>query len=155
MQLWLIRHGECDSFSSDPAGPALTIGGLSDVEAMATRLAGMAIRPRRLFCSPMLRARQSAVPFAALWDVAPEIADWLLPETGVAKLLSQLQECGENSVALVGHMPSLGLLLAALIWGLPLREAALPRAAAAHLEVSAWEPGAGRLEWFYTPEENR
>jgi phosphohistidine phosphatase SixA len=155
MQLWLIRHGECDSFSADPAGPALTIGGLSDVEAMATRLAGMQSHPRRLFCSPMLRARQSAVPFAALWDLAPEIAEWLLPETGVAKLLSHIQESGEESLALVGHMPSLGLLLAGLIWGLPLREVALPRAAVAYLEVTAWEPGAGRLEWLYTPEENR
>ena len=155
MRLWLIRHGECDSFSSDPAGPSLTIGGLSDVEAMAVRLGGMEFRAQRLFCSPLLRARQSAVPFAALWDLAPEIADWLLPETSAPSLLTRLQECGEKSVALVGHMPSLGLLLAALLWGLPLREAALPRAAVAHLEVSAWEPGAGHLEWFYTPEENR
>ncbi|HKY63001.1 MAG TPA: histidine phosphatase family protein [bacterium] len=155
MRLWLIRHGECDSFSSDPAGPALTSAGLADVESMATRMAGMESRPRRLFCSPLLRARQSAVPFAALWDLAPEIADWLLPETGVAQLLAQLQASGEESVALVGHMPSLGLLLAALIWGLPLREAVVPRAAVAFLEVSAWEPGGGRLEWLRNPEENR
>lgn len=154
MHLWLIRHGECASFSSDLAGPALTLSGLADIEAMATRISGMDLRPQRLFCSPLLRTRQSAVPFAALWDLAPEIADWLTPESGVPKLLAQIQESGEKSLALVGHMPSLGLLLAALIWGLPLREAVLPRAGVAYLEVSAWEPGGGRLEWLYSPEEN-
>lgn len=154
MQLWLIRHGECDSFSSDLAGPPLTLNGLADIESMTTRIAGMDSRPRRLFCSPLLRARQSAVPFAALWDLAPEIVDWLLPETEISKILSQLKASGEESLALVGHMPSLGLLLAALIWGLPLREAVLPRAGTAYLQATAWEPGAGRLEWLYTPEEN-
>ena len=155
MQLWLIRHGECDASSADPAGPALTLGGLADVEAMATRLAGMESRPRRLFCSPLLRARQSAVPFAALWDLAPEIAEWLVPESEVSKLFSEIRSIGEDSLALVGHMPSLGLLLAALIWGLPLRQASLPRAGVAFLEVSAWEPGGGRLEWMHNPEEQR
>jgi phosphohistidine phosphatase len=155
MRLWLIRHGECGSFSMDPAGPALTLGGLGDVEAMATRIGGMDARPRRLFCSPLLRARQSAVPFAALWDLAPEVAEWLLPEAGVSQLFAQLKASGEESLALVGHMPSLGMLLAALIWGLPPREATVPRAGVAYLDVSTWEPGAGRLEWLYTPEENR
>jgi len=132
----------------------LTLSGLSDIESMATRLSGSENRPQRLFCSPLLRARQSAVPFAALWDLSPEIAEWLLPENGISNILAQLQESGEKSLALVGHMPSLGLLLAGLIWGLPLREAVLPRSGVAFLEVSAWEPGAGRLEWLYTPEEN-
>lgn len=155
MHLWLIRHGECDSYSTDLAGPPLTLGGLADIESMVTRLSGMESRPQRLFCSPLLRARQSAVPFAAFWDLAPEIVEWLTPETGVPRLMSQLQESAKDSLALVGHMPSLGLLLAALIWGLPLREAVLPRAGVAYLEVSAWEPGGGRLQWLYSPEENR
>lgn len=153
MRLWLIRHGECGSFSSDPAGPALTVSGLADIESVATRVLGHAERPARLFCSPLLRARQSAIPFAARWDLAPEIAEWLLPEASVAQTLQHLQQSGPTALALVGHMPHLGILLATLLWGLPPREVALPRAGAACLELSAWEPGAGRLEWFYTPEE--
>ncbi|MCC6273472.1 MAG: phosphohistidine phosphatase SixA [Deltaproteobacteria bacterium] len=154
MQLWLIRHGECETQAASDEARVLTPRGLEDVAKAAARAAAQAPEaPLALLSSPFRRAQQTAEAFGASWGLPIETAPWLMPLLGVASALDELRKRPEQRIALVGHMPNLGLLLAALLWGLPPREAVLPRAAAALVELSTWEPGAAQLKLFIKPEE--
>ncbi|MDL1873155.1 phosphohistidine phosphatase SixA [Deltaproteobacteria bacterium PRO3] len=154
MQLWLIRHGECETNAASDEARLLTPRGLEDVAKVAARAAAEAsAAPQAMLSSPFRRAQQTAEAFQAQWGLEIETASWLLPLSGVAAALEALRKRPEEGIVLVGHMPNLGLLLAALLWGLPPREAVLPRAAAALLELPAWEPGAAKLKLFIKPEE--
>lgn len=154
MQLWLIRHGECEVSAATDEARLLTPEGHRDVEKVAAHLGGLSIEPpAALISSPFRRAQQTAEAFGGLWGLQVESAPWLLPLSEVASVLEQLRQRPEQRLALVGHMPNLGLVLATLLWGLPPREAVLPRAAAALLEVPAWEPGGAKLKLFVKPEE--
>lgn len=154
MQLWLIRHGECETNAASDEARLLTAEGLKAVAKVATHAAARAEDyPAALLSSPFRRAQQTAEAFRTHWGLEIETVPWLLPLSGVALALEELRKRPEERIALVGHMPNLGLLLAALLWGLPPREAVLPRAAAALLELPAWEPGAAKLKLFIKPEE--
>ena len=154
MQLWLIRHGACELNASSDEERVLTPEGLHDVEKVVgqvLRISGEA--PLALLSSPFRRALQTAEAFERPWGLKPEIAPWLVPLAGVSTALEELRKRPESRIALVGHMPNLGLLLAALLWGLPPREALVPRGAAAMLELTAWEPATAKLKHFIKPEE--
>ncbi|MCC7345365.1 MAG: phosphohistidine phosphatase SixA [Deltaproteobacteria bacterium] len=154
MQLWLIRHGECETNAASDEARLLTPRGLEDVARVAAHVSARAPEfPLALLSSPFRRAQQTAEAFRTHWGLEIETAPWLLPLSGVAAALDELRKRPEERLALVGHMPNLGLLLATLLWGLPPREAVLPRAAAALLELPAWEPGAAQLKLFIKPEE--
>lgn len=154
MLLWLIRHGECELTAASDAERRLTAEGRADVAKVAARVqAARRPAPELVFTSPLQRARQSAEIFNAYWGRELRIAEFLQPHVEPSKVLLALRPQGNRDVALFGHMPNLGLLLATLIWGLPPREAVVPRGAAALLDLSEWEPGKARLLEFFKPEE--
>lgn len=69
MRLHIIRHADPD-YEAD----ALTPRGRSEAEALARRIA--ALRPARLFTSPLGRARQTAAAVEAATGLAPEVQEW-------------------------------------------------------------------------------
>ena len=80
------------------------------------------------------------------------IQDWLLPSASPSQLLQQIAASKADSLALVGHLPNLGLVLGSLVWGLPAKEVVITRGGVACLTTDAWEIGAARLRWLMTPE---
>jgi len=147
----LIRHGECEL---DDADPALTPLGLETVRQIVFQTEQRrAEAPEVIFHSPLQRARQTAECFVEYWKAPLRMAEWLLPHAEPSQVFDQLNAGSGTRLALVGHMPNLGRLLAVLLWGLPAREATVPRAGVAALQTPVWEPGKAKLEWFLKPDE--
>ncbi|MGF1600214.1 MAG: histidine phosphatase family protein [Acidimicrobiales bacterium] len=77
MEIVLVRHGEPewvrDGFSVDD--PSLTERGQRQAEAMADRLAGEAFD--EVYCSPLIRARQTAAPLLAALSRSEAVQPWL------------------------------------------------------------------------------
>jgi phosphohistidine phosphatase len=115
LTLDLLRHG-----LSRPAGPGgdrlreLSPEGVSDLTALAGRLAGEGWAPGRIFSSPYMRALQSANIVARGAGVTAAVEPFLALEPerepeGVLGALAALGVTGGH-VLLVGHQPLIGLL---------------------------------------------
>jgi len=110
--LCLLRHGR--SFGSGPEA-ALVHEGEQYVIRLGRRLAREGFAPARAFCSPYLRARETAR--LVLAEVAPGLTATALhaltpewdPDDALHTLASQQLPAGP--VLVVGHMPLLGLLV--------------------------------------------
>ena len=152
MNLYLIRHGVAEDEARTDGERRLTKEGLKEVIKMARHVSGLTKKPERLFSSPLVRAKQTAEPFAEQWKLKVELVDWLTPEVGPSEVLKNLHKFSEQSFALVGHMPNLGLVLSACIWGLPPRGVALPKGGVALLKTKLWEPGEAKLKWLLSPD---
>lgn len=80
MRLYFVRHGESEAnllneFSNRGWKHGLTERGREQSTALARRLAGRSVA--RIFCSPLMRAVETAEIAASAWDVEYEIADAL------------------------------------------------------------------------------
>jgi phosphohistidine phosphatase len=58
--IWLLRHGAAEDEARDDASRSLTAEGVRQAEAAGSALAALGIRPEACFCSPKLRALQTA-----------------------------------------------------------------------------------------------
>ncbi len=136
-QLFFIRHGEAAGAHvpiSDADRPLSEVG-QRQTEALAAVLARQSLRFSRLFASPLRRAQETAeiLKDAGLAE-SVEIAQVLLPETGVGALLAFVQGLGEGVFALVGHEPSLSEAVETLCFGAPHGTLALGKGAVCVLE---------------------
>src|SRR5262245_66455311 len=140
MKLYLIRHGENEEGKPDELR-SLTPQGRETVEKMAMRVTALEAHPSLLFASPLRRAVETAEIFGKKWDLSPQTEEWLKPMIPPSRVIEELQKIHDSSVALVGHLPHLGLLLAVLMWGFPPKEIVIPKGGAAFLETEVLEPG--------------
>ncbi len=152
MELYLIRHGASENFAASDESRALTPEGREDVERVASHVTESFEAPSLLLSSPYQRAVQTAECFANRWDLPIQTAEWLQPPVEPSKVLAELRKLAEQNIALVGHLPNLGLLLGTLVWGLPPKEVVLPKGGIALLRLPAWEPGSAKLQWLLSAE---
>ncbi len=153
MDLYIIRHGPCDdAYLIDDEKP-LTKVGEKIVQRIAKQAAQQWVAPAELWVSPLIRAQQTARFFEAHWPTKRQLAPWLLPGTQTSDILTQL-ECltPASPIALIGHMPSVGRLIATLSGGLQAPLYALPRGGAAHLKINSLVPGQSRIESYLDPQ---
>lgn len=122
MDLLIVRHAiafERDSkrWPDDSERP-LTAEGIARARQAAKGLERLVDRPRRLLTSPLTRARQTAeilTEFAG-WPKAldcPALSQGQSPEAALEALRAQPQKL----IAVVGHQPGLGQLIAACLPG--------------------------------------
>lgn len=120
----LLRHGE--AVPSHPDGDAarpLSPHGVTALEAFARRYATLGPRPERIFCSPLLRARETAALVCAALGrgsaalILPELVPDAEPADVVLALAERAPATGH--VLLVGHQPLLGDLAGHLSDGNP------------------------------------
>jgi len=126
--LLILRHGIAEERT--PARPddgrELTEAGRLRTRAVLDHLVGVGLRADRLLASPLARARQTA-ELAVAAGLAPrlELAEALAPGGDPVPLigtwLAELAATGgeRRRLALVGHEPDLGLLVARLIGAVP------------------------------------
>lgn len=151
MNLYLIRHGDSETDKPDEQR-ALTKEGQQAASKASGWVTKNIEKPQILFASPLKRAQETAEPFAKGWDVNIEKAEWLRANVEPSAVIEELKKRKEQNVVLVGHLPNLGLLLGALVWGLPPKEVVIPKCGIAYLEVKSWEPGNSKLKWMITPD---
>jgi phosphohistidine phosphatase len=114
----LVRHGDAMSEEEDPRRP-LSAAGREHVEKVSGLLAGLGLALEEVRHSGKERARETAEIFAARVGVAPDLVgetSGLKPKDDVEVIAEQLETEG-RSVALVGHLPFMGLLASRLLSG--------------------------------------
>lgn len=151
MDLLIVRHAiafprNAKRWPDDGERP-LTAAGIRRARRAAAGLKRMVKRPDVVLTSPLVRARDTARIFsqAAHWPEAAE-CEALAPQGGLDEVLEAVRRHGAKveCVALVGHQPHLGRLLAHCLRGNTRAEAfELKKSAVACLQFEA-APGAGR-----------
>lgn len=124
MQLVILRHAI--AFPRDPkrwpddSERPLTVEGVKRARRAASGLKRIIDPPARLLSSPLVRARDTATIFthSARWPKAVE-CEALRPDAPPEEVLEALRDQvrKEECVAVVGHQPQLGRLLALCLPG--------------------------------------
>jgi len=111
-----MQHGEATAEADDPARP-LTSAGRAAVVRVAARAQAAGVQVDRCVHSGKLRAEQTAhVLAAAVGGGNVESWEGLAPNDPVTPVAQRLRErSGDQSVALVGHLPLLDRLASALV----------------------------------------
>lgn len=155
MRLLLVRHAIAEDGLDDDARP-LSDKGRRRFEKVVGTLKGLGVKLDRIVHSPKLRALQTAELMTPLLrdDGTTEVLD-LLADLPGADLFEAL-EGYDGDVALVGHQPYLGRLLAWLVTGRPSSETAfeLKKGAVAVLEGDP-RPGELTLTLLLPPKVAR
>jgi phosphohistidine phosphatase len=158
MELLIVRHAiayerDARRWPEDGERP-LSPRGVARARRAAAGLKRLTARPGRVLTSPLVRARQTA-------EILTQFAGWptatttplLLPDASPAALLAFLARAREGSVAIVGHEPQLGQVLAACLPGTAASGAHELRKMGVALVAfrDAARPGHGELVWLATP----
>jgi len=150
MEVYLVQHGEAKPESEDPERP-LTARGRSEAESVARHAAASGIQVARILHSGKLRARQTAEIFAGHLAPAEGVSEHKglgsLDDPQEAKLLV---EQAERPVMLVGHLPHLSRLAAALIAGDT--EIEVVRFKMAGVVCLGFSDAGWAVNWALTPE---
>jgi phosphohistidine phosphatase len=158
--IYLVRHGlaaEQGADYPDDGQRPLTAEGIERLRIEGVGLRQIQVKLDRVLTSPLVRAVQTAeVLSAAVGGGAPPvIVDALRPGGRYEALMASLARLGpDRSIALVGHMPSIGEAAARLI-GAP-EPLAFKKGAVCCVEVDGLPPScAGLLHWFLPPKALR
>jgi phosphohistidine phosphatase len=155
VKLLLVRHAAAaprgSSGVSDDERP-LTPEGKSRFQAAARGLARIVHRPTVLLTSPLLRARVTAEIAASAFTCLDSTAEPALAHGSVDAIVTVLENHpAGTTIALVGHEPVLGALLARLLGAKPDDGLAFKKGGAALVDLPDGPAGAGRLIWFVEP----
>lgn len=125
MRLYLVRHAWAGDFG-DPRWPndadrPLTTDGKERFKQVARKLSARGIAPQLIVTSPYVRARQTAEILAKELECERELIEHrgLEPDGDWGAVVEWVQARREDDMALVGHMPNIGELAAALIGNSP------------------------------------
>lgn len=113
MRIGLFRHGVAEDIARSDFDRRLTPGGRAEVVRVGELLYRAGYRPGCILHSPLIRAEQTA---AALHERFPEVANTEFEALAYGNLDDILRQiAGMTDPLLVGHEPTLGLLVARLI----------------------------------------
>ncbi len=108
---------------------------------------------RVILTSPLLRALQTAEIVSEILGPETKVIPTpaLTPGNAIHDLLPMLLRVGDIRVLCIGHMPDLGHLLSALVWGDPDKGIAFKTNGTAFVRLPEIRFGRGSLEWFLDP----
>ncbi len=159
MNILLIRHADAlptgEGGAADDESRPLSETGHAQCAPLARAIDRFGVRPQIVISSPLLRARQTASGMLPTWEGAPpelRIADELAPGAKRNKLARLLRGFSAETVALVGHMPDLGLFAAWLIGSKRARIDFAKAGAACLVSETVPAKGGAALVWMVTPE---
>ena len=117
MRLYLVQHGDALAKDLDPERP-LSAKGRQDAARLGGALAGSRLAPERIYHSGKLRAKETAALISsALSGRQPlEHLDGLAPNDPVKAFIEKVEVWWED-VIVVGHLPFMSKLVAALVAG--------------------------------------
>lgn len=154
VELYLIRHAHAGN-SVRWSGPddlrPLTVKGRHQAERLGSLLAGAFVPPALLFCSPKVRALQTAEILAEATNSTVRIDERLGLGFSIEDLATIIDESGSDThLILVGHDPDFSELATDLV-GAPIsvRKGTLIRI---DLDARRIVPGAGLLRWLIPPD---
>ncbi|HXR62179.1 MAG TPA: histidine phosphatase family protein [Rudaea sp.] len=148
----LLRHAHAEGPNpgQGDADRPLSARGIDEAKAAGRWLRGQTVLPALVLCSPALRARQTLQH--ALGDVAAT-SEPRIYEASAGELIALIDDHVDAArLLLVGHNPGFETLVALLATGQSGDFRGVPPAGIAWFEIDGTaEPGAGRLEAFWSP----
>lgn len=159
MELYLMQHGACLSKELDPE-QSLSPVGRDQVEksARAARLMGLSLDA--MVTSPKKRARQTAAILAAAVEYpangirVTDAVKAMTPPQTTLEYLEELKGRFELSrVCIVGHMPSIGELISALITNDSKAAVQIENAGLSRVDILDFQRPAGTLIWYMGPQQ--
>jgi phosphohistidine phosphatase len=162
MDLLIVRHAIAFDRNSrrwrDDGERPLSPEGRARARKAAAGLKHIAERPQCLLSSPLMRAKQTATILTefAGWPKATECAA-LAPDESPDEVFAALAAQKEKIVAIVGHQPALGRLLAAslpaqVLGGVNPEAFELKKMGVALVSFNGTpKAGSGVLNWFVPP----
>ncbi|WP_150913470.1 SixA phosphatase family protein [Marinobacter halotolerans] len=149
MQLIIMRHGEAGYHSLDRQRE-LTEYGRQAVAEVAAQIAESPWRPRTLWCSPLVRARQTAAIASEILNCPVYEKEFITPDDDPGKCLDAVLESSESKLMIVSHMPLVGSLATLFVdghrQGIPLMTAQ-----AIVLDMPVAGPGCADLKAQFLP----
>lgn len=154
MELVLVRHAiavERGSMANDAERP-LTPQGRARMEEAAQGLARL-VTPQAILSSPWTRAVETAEILREVYRLGKVRVCEALASDDYDEVIAAVVDADASPVALVGHEPWMGELLAYLVSGDPAGMAVTFKKGGAALVRSAGDPqpGACWLEWLIPP----
>ena len=151
-EIILLRHAHAESQKPgqpDLARP-LSPRGIVEAEAAGLWLREKAVLPARILCSPALRAEQTLEHALGAVSATSEPRIY---EASAGELIALIDDNADAPrLLLVGHNPGFETLVALLATGQSGDFRGVPPAGVVWFEIDgAVEPGAGRLEAFWSP----
>jgi phosphohistidine phosphatase len=158
MELLVVRHAiaferNARRWPNDAERP-LSPHGVARAREAALGLKRTTPRPARVLVSPLRRARESAALLTrfAGWPEATQCVQ-LLPDASPEALLALLARARDRRLAVVGHQPGLGRLLAACLPGGEAAAFELRKMGVALLSFPGLaRAGRGQLVWLVAPK---
>lgn len=148
----LLRHAHAESGrpGANDAERPLSARGIDEAVAAGRWLREKRVLPARVLCSPAVRTRQTLEH--ALGD-AGAIDEPRIYEASAGDLIALIDDHADaQRLLLVGHNPGFETLVALLATGQSGDFRGVPPGGIAWFELDgAAEPGAGRLEAFWSP----
>lgn len=164
MKLLIIRHAAAEdkdewarTGKSDDERP-LTADGARDMAKAAKGLRAIISEVDHIATSPLVRARQTADIVASELGAKPiEVTDVLIPDTPLSDFTSWLAHRElDETVAVVGHEPHLGILATWLISSVEEPRIEFKKGAACLIEFDETPAsGLGILRWAIPPGQLR
>ncbi len=156
MLITFLRHATAEehTLAKADADRALTDKGAKQVKRLADFCARNQLLPTKLFCSPVLRAQQTAnLLHDHLADCpAAHSADWLSIGAAPDQIKDQLKllaNQGADDVWLVGHEPDFSQCIAELL-NTPANVLCIKKASLTRLELDFAAPHSATLLWSLT-----
>lgn len=149
MRVILIRHG--DAISSSPLGDAgrpLSLEGRRQAVATGRALAEHGIRPTRVWCSPLVRAVQTAelVVRSLDFEGVIEARDDLYPDSSTDSLVGALERLSDDDLIVVGHQPYMSTAASQL---LDASISSFGTGAALCLRLGGQDSRRAELDWYW------
>jgi phosphohistidine phosphatase len=153
MELIFFRHGDAEDVGPDGSDFArrLTSRGELESERVARFILQSGSQPDRLISSPLVRARQTAERVVRVLgpDLQPQVDDRLKSGAQLEDVEGIVADNPSKRLLLVGHEPDFSRIIGALIGD---GRVDMKKSAAACVDVSVVQSGAGELRWLVRPD---
>jgi len=157
MKLYLLRHGEAVDIGEcgvrTDGERRLTREGRECTSEVIRRVRNVC-RPRRIWTSPLVRARETAAIAGEILtpDSPPSVLELLKAGAPPREIASWVRSCREDSLMLVGHMPDLARLAVWLTSGVMAEGLVLKKSGVCCIEFEGTvREKTGRLLWLVSP----
>lgn len=160
MRIFLLRHGEAESYASSDSQRQLTAAGLHQVE-QAARIFTLkeSQQPDAILVSPYLRAQQTNERFLAAAFPGKQLShrtyEGITPDSSPDKCIEYLQACTAQRLLLVTHQPFVGALLELLTSGSTYQPGSgnppMLTSSIVCLETELIAPACAQLLWYSSP----
>jgi len=115
MRFYLVRHGQASQVAPSDEQRPLTPHGHEMIEATAQLLHRMQARPSVIYCSPRLRAQQTAKIIADAFELIPQTTPACDFNFSVEKAFELIVDLPEEAAPMfVGHNPTMSATISAL-----------------------------------------